>query len=86
MKKIRSSQTAILCTELSKTQLFLVSIGERNEGMWEIGVGMQEMAICNSRNEESGNGMREMWRMRVGMQGIGVIMPEIWVGMWGMGW
>ena len=45
---------------------------------------LQNTAICKSRNEESGNGMKGMIRMRgikMGMQGIGEGMRGIRVGM-----
>ena len=41
-------------------------------------------AICKSRNVESGKGMREMQGMGEKIQGIGVEMQEIWVGMRGI--
>ena len=42
------------------------------------------LAICKSRNGESGNGMRGMMGMRgtrVGMRGMEVVIRGIWVGM-----
>ena len=42
------------------------------------------LAICKSRNGESGNGMMGIQGIRVGMQGIGVGMRGIRVGMMGI--
>ena len=47
------------------------------------------MAICKSRNGESGNGMRGIWGIGVGMWGIWVEMQEMGMKMQGMevrGW
>ena len=43
------------------------------------------MAITESPNGEPGNRMTGMWAMGVEMQGIGMVMQEIWVEMREMG-
>ena len=60
------------------------------QNLWDKKVSLSQNKICKSRNGESGNGMGGMMKMRgtrvgmMGMGGIWVRLPRIWVGMRGI--